>query len=58
VNSKVSAADTKSELETHPGKKGADESHDKQGRADGSHGDEKELRVVSPAMSDYMLKCS
>ncbi len=48
VNSKMSAADTRSELETDTEKR----------RADRSHEDEKKKRAHSPAMSAYMLKCS
>jgi hypothetical protein len=65
MNSEMSAADTRSELETGTGKReadkrnkeelGADGSHDEQGRADESHEDEKKLRVDSPAVSVYNI---
>jgi hypothetical protein len=65
MNSEMSAADTRSELETGTGKRGADKrnkeelgadgSHDEQGRADESHEDEKKLRVDSPAVSVYNI---
>jgi hypothetical protein len=48
VNRKMSAADTKSELETDTEKR----------RADRSHEDEKKKRAHSPAMSAYMLTLS
>jgi hypothetical protein len=42
---------------SHKDEQGAD-SHEEEQQGDGSHEDEKKLRADSPAMSDYMLKCS
>jgi uncharacterized membrane protein len=41
VNREMSAADTKSELETDTGQKGADGSHEEEQGADGSHAEQR-----------------
>ncbi len=65
VNSKMSAADMMSDLETDTGQRGAggsheeeqgaDGSHDEQRRADGSNEDEKKLRDGSHSVFDYVI---